>query len=116
MGSAGRGKAGSGLTSNSITGGVFFGAVVQGRDVQVVLPAEVAPAMTGMPAPARVFTGRDHQVETLLHGLAPEGAGGAVVVSAVAGMAGIGKTELVLKVASRALRRPGWRTRGAGGV
>ncbi|WP_148086398.1 hypothetical protein [Micromonospora sp. HM5-17] len=53
------GPAGSGQTSNRITDGVFFGAVIQGRDIQVMLPAEVTPAMTGMPAPARVFTGRD---------------------------------------------------------
>ncbi|ROT31904.1 tetratricopeptide repeat protein [Micromonospora sp. HM5-17] len=31
-----------------------------------------------------------------------------MLVSAVAGMAGIGKTELVLQAASRALRTPGW--------
>ncbi len=62
--------------SNTITGGVFFGAVIQGRDVQVMLPAEVTPAMTGLPRPAAVFTGRDDQLETLLKGLSPHGPGG----------------------------------------
>ena len=94
-----------GSVSNTITGGVFFGAVIQGRDVQVMLPAEVTPAMTGLPRPAAVFTGRDDQLETLLKGLSPHGPGGAVLV---AGMGGIGKTELVLQTAYRALHTTDW--------
>jgi tetratricopeptide (TPR) repeat protein len=94
--------------SSKVTGGVFFGAVIQGRDIQVMLPAQVTPAMTGLPRPAAVFTGRDGQVDALLKGLSPDRQGGAVLVTAVAGMAGIGKTELVLQTAHRALRTTGW--------
>ncbi|MEU4567316.1 tetratricopeptide repeat protein [Micromonospora sp. NPDC023956] len=94
--------------SNRITGGVFFHAVVMGRDIQVTLPAEIRPALTGLPRPAAVFTGRDEQVEVLLAGLSPDGADGPLLVSAVAGMAGVGKTELVVQTAYRALREPGW--------
>ncbi|TWJ27505.1 ATP-binding protein [Micromonospora sagamiensis] len=94
--------------SNRITSGVFFSAVVMGRDIQVTLPAEIRPALTGLPRPATVFTGRDTQVDALLAGLSPDGGDGSVLVSAVAGMAGVGKTELVVQTAHRALRRPGW--------
>ncbi|MEU4568622.1 tetratricopeptide repeat protein [Micromonospora sp. NPDC023956] len=94
--------------SNRIADGVFFHAVVMGRDIQVTLPAEIRPALTGLPRPAAVFTGRDRQVDALLRGLAPDGAGGTLLVSAVAGMAGVGKTELVVQTAYRALREPGW--------
>ncbi|MFI6230712.1 ATP-binding protein [Micromonospora echinospora] len=94
--------------SNRITGGVFFNAVVMGRDIQVTLPAEIRPALTGLPRPAAVFTGREEQVEALLADLSPDGRGGPLSVSAVAGMAGVGKTELVVQTAHRALREPGW--------
>ncbi|GLY24925.1 hypothetical protein Misp04_46570 [Micromonospora sp. NBRC 101691] len=94
--------------SNRITGGVFFSAVVMGRDIQVTLPAEIRPALTGLPRPAAVFTGRSKQVDVLLRGLAPDGVGGPLLVSAVAGMGGVGKTELVVQTAHRALNEPGW--------
>lgn len=98
----------TGWVTNRIEGGVFLGPVVQGRDVRMTLPAEVPPATTGMPRPARVFVGREDLVETLLDSLAPGTAEEMLPVSAVAGMAGIGKTELVLQVADRALSREGW--------
>ncbi|MCX4391351.1 tetratricopeptide repeat protein [Micromonospora peucetia] len=94
--------------SNQVTGGVFFNAVVMGRDIQVALPAQIRPALTGLPRPAAVFTGRDQQADALLAGLSPDGAGGTLLVAAVAGMAGVGKTELVVQTAHRALREPGW--------
>jgi len=63
---------------NTVSGGIFFSAVIQGRDITMVLPPQVAPASA---APA--------------------------VVSAVGGMGGIGKTELALQAAHVALDR-GW--------
>jgi hypothetical protein len=92
---------------NTITGGVFFSAVIKGRDIQFVLPPEVRPAWTGLPPASPVFTGRDQAVETLREVLRPGRAGGVQPVSAVAGMAGIGKTELVLHTAHQALAA-GW--------
>jgi len=110
---------------NTISGGVFFSGVIQGRDITVVLPPQVTPAMAGLPAASASFTGRSQDLEALLQVLAPrhpeEGAAahgtaadkmGTVVVSAVGGMGGIGKTELALQAAHAALGR-GW---FAGGV
>ncbi len=100
---------GIGNVSNQISGGVFIQAVIQGRDITVQLPPAVTPALSGLPAPSATFTGRGRQVEELLRALAPDEAGqGTVLVHAVAGLAGIGKTELVLQTAARALREPGW--------
>ncbi len=92
--------------SNRIDGGIFFHTVIMGRDIRVTLPPEIRPALTGLPRPAAVFTGREEQVEALLDALRPDRAGGPI--SAVAGMGGIGKTELVVQAAARALREPGW--------
>ncbi|MFJ7779129.1 ATP-binding protein [Streptomyces yangpuensis] len=103
---------GGGATSNTITGGIFFHAVVQGRDITVQLPPAITPALSGLLAPDSAFTGRDRHVERLLADLAPAGgdAGGqrAVLVSTVSGLGGIGKTELVVQTATRALEEPGW--------
>jgi hypothetical protein len=96
-----------GDVSNRITGGVFFNTVVMGRDIKVNLPREIRPALTGLPRPAAVFTGRDAPLETLLDALRPGQTRGTQLVSAVAGMAGVGKTELVLHTAHHALDR-GW--------
>ncbi|WEO92923.1 hypothetical protein A6P39_001765 [Streptomyces sp. FXJ1.172] len=96
-----------GNVSDAISGGVFFHQVIQGRDITVVLPPKVTPALSGLPAPSPAFTGRDADVEELLHALAPREEMQAVPQSsriAVAGLAGVGKTELVIQVAARALR------------
>ncbi|MER6484764.1 tetratricopeptide repeat protein [Streptomyces virginiae] len=101
-----------GATNNAITGGIFFHAVIQGRDITVQLPQAVDPALAGLPKPASAFTGRARHVERLLADLAPAtvDAGGqsTVLVSAVSGLAGIGKTELAVQTAAQALRQPGW--------
>jgi tetratricopeptide (TPR) repeat protein len=97
--------------SNTISGGVFFHQVIQGRDITVVLPPQVMPALSGLPAPSTTFTGRDAHVEELLHALSPHEEQHAVPQPpriAVAGLAGVGKTELVAQVAARALREPDW--------
>ncbi|MFJ8685796.1 ATP-binding protein [Micromonospora wenchangensis] len=99
-------QSGNGEVSNQISGGVFFSSVIQGRDIQVILPAEIRPALTGLPPASMVFTGRDGTVRNLREALR-NGPGGVQLVTAVAGMAGIGKTELVLQIAHRALA-DGW--------
>ncbi|MFJ9611538.1 ATP-binding protein [Kitasatospora sp. NPDC101176] len=101
-----------GEVHNTVNGGIFLSAVVQGRDITVRLPPRITPALSGLPAPSPAFTGRDAQVCALLEDLAPGGGdpGGrrAVLVTSVSGLAGIGKTELVIQTAVRALKEPGW--------
>ncbi|MFC4518250.1 AAA family ATPase [Streptomyces ehimensis] len=95
--------------SNEISGGIFFNIVVQGGNITVQLPPQIPPALSGLPPASATFTGRDAQVEELLEILAPgEGQQEAVLVQAVAGLAGVGKTELVVQTAARALKQPGW--------
>lgn len=95
--------------SNEISGGFFFNTVVQGRDIQVHLPLEITPALSGLPPASPAFTGRDRQVEELLELLEPgKEPLQAVLIAAVAGLAGVGKTELAVQTAARALKRPGW--------
>ncbi|MEV0254897.1 NB-ARC domain-containing protein [Streptomyces sp. NPDC050732] len=100
-------------TSNQIHDGVFFGWVVQGRSISLQLPAPVTSAMHGLPPAAPAFTGRDTHVEELLQGLAPgPRRQEAVWVASVAGLAGVGKTELVVQTATQA-ERLGWFPGGA---
>lgn len=96
-------------TSNQILNGVYFGWVIQGRNVSLQLPAPVTPALHGLPPASPTFTGRDTHVEELLHGLAPGlQRQEAVLVASVAGLAGVGKTELVVQTAHQASEKPGW--------
>jgi DNA-binding SARP family transcriptional activator/Flp pilus assembly protein TadD len=77
------------LTANSATAGGL--ALAPGREVPAQLPPDTVD-----------FTGRDNQVRLLYDLLSAEpdkGRPGAVVISAVAGMGGIGKTALALHVA-----------------
>jgi len=62
-------------------------------------------------APGVVFVGRHDETERLLNALAP-GNGGPVVVSAVAGMGGVGETALARYCAAEAVGR-GWFPGGA---
>ncbi|GGL18139.1 tetratricopeptide repeat protein [Streptomyces flaveus] len=103
---AASGDSAGGPVSNTISGGVFFHAVIQGRDITVQLPPQVTPALSGLPAASSTFTGRDTHVEELLQYLAPDG--GERQRAVVAGLAGVGKTELVVQTAARALKQPGW--------
>ncbi|MFJ9933719.1 tetratricopeptide repeat protein [Streptomyces virginiae] len=97
-------------TNNSISGGVFFHAVIQGRDITVHLPPQAPLALSGLPEISQAFTGRDDHLDQLLEGLVPGGTEERkpVLVTAVSGLAGIGKTELVAQTAHRALKEPGW--------
>ncbi|WP_073384452.1 tetratricopeptide repeat protein [Nocardiopsis flavescens] len=68
-------------------------------------------ALQGLPPLVGEFVGRDEQLRGLLDLVDPTttgtGGGGAVVVSAVAGMGGVGKTALALRAAHAAWER-GW--------
>ncbi|MFD7894026.1 tetratricopeptide repeat protein [Streptomyces sp. NPDC059743] len=95
-------------TENHISGGVFFGVVVQGRTVTLTLPDRPDPALAGLPRQSATFAGRRTQLEQVLAALAPAAPGETVGTVVVTGLAGTGKTELVLQAAHRALREENW--------
>ena len=101
-----------GETSSTVSGGSFGGPVLQGRDFTnttfVTSQAPAAPvALAQLPPLAAGFTGRDGELAQVA-GLLDSAAGaGAVVVSAVAGLAGVGKTALAVQ-AAHAARSSGW--------
>jgi len=72
----------------------------------------VPVALVELPLLVAGFTGRDDELAELAGFLDPAGTAGPVVVSAVAGLAGVGKTTLAV-AAGHAARRRGW---FAGGV
>lgn len=95
--------------TNRVSGGMFFSAVFQGRDITVQMPRETPRAASGLPVRAANFTGREDQLAELLDLLRPqveprEGP----VAAVVTGLAGVGKTELVLQAGARATAEPGW--------
>ncbi|MEU3534349.1 tetratricopeptide repeat protein [Streptomyces murinus] len=95
-------------THNRIGGGVFFAPVIQGRTVHLTLPDRRDPVLAGLPRQSSAFVGRETELDRIHAALNPasgDGAAGTVVVS---GLAGMGKTELVLQAAHRALREPDW--------
>ena len=64
-------------------------------------------ALAQLPAAAAGFTGRDDELAALAALLDPAGTSGPVVVSAVAGLAGVGKTTLAVQAGHAATER-GW--------
>ena len=103
---------GGGETHNIIAGGMQQGPVLQGRDfinpTFVTQQAASAPvARAQLPAPVAGFTGRRGELAEFARLLDPARGMGAVVVSAVAGLAGVGKTALAIQ-AGHAARAAGW--------
>jgi tetratricopeptide (TPR) repeat protein len=94
-------------------GGVFLGPV---NGIQVVLPpAGPAPvALDALPARAIGFTGRGNELARLLEALGPAASDpeAAVLVAAVSGLGGIGKTALAV-IAGHEARARGWFPGGA---
>ena len=103
-----------GGTRSGVSGGIQLGPVLQGRDFRVTFATNpTAPvALAQLPAPVVGFTGRGAELAQVTALLNPAEATGPVVVSAVAGLAGVGKTALAIQ-ASHAARAAGW---FAGGV
>src|ERR1700733_3957169 len=102
-----------GEVRNEISGGIFLSAVIQGRDLYLSLPPEVAPARSGLPGPTSAFCGRADDLNTLVAALSPrQGRNPGKEVVTVRGMAGVGKTELLLQAAHIALAS-GWFPGGA---
>jgi hypothetical protein len=99
-------------TTNTASGGIFSAPVLQGRDFTgttfVTSQAAAAPvALAQLPPLTAGFTGRDTELSQIAGLLDPAAAAGAVVVSAVAGLAGVGKTALATH-AAHAARVAGW--------
>src|SRR5450755_275880 len=86
-------------TGNTISGGLFQAPVLLGRDMQATfqLPAAAPTALAQLPPVTSGFTGRDDELAVLAGLLDPAGSAGPVVVSAVAGLAGVGKTTLAVQ-------------------
>ena len=105
---------GSGQTRSTISGGTQE-TVLQGRDFRnvhigdvVQAAAAAAPvALAQLPALVAGFTGREAEMAEITGLLDPAQGVGAVVVSAVAGLAGVGKTALAVQ-AGHAAREAGW--------
>ena len=105
--------------SNEISDGIFFSTVIQGRNITIQLPQPAATALEGLPRASPVFTGRDQDMDRVLAQLDPgcgeqaaDGPVPVVVVTAVGGLAGVGKTELAVQAARYAQAR-GWFPGGA---
>ncbi|MFJ4325134.1 tetratricopeptide repeat protein [Streptomyces tricolor] len=88
-------------------GGDFRGPVIGKAEYRQQAPAPTA--LDALPPPAAGFTGRDEELGRLRAALDPSGAGGeqAVLVTAVSGLGGIGKTALAVR-AAYAAREEGW--------
>ena len=95
-------------TKNQISGGVSFSTVVQGQTVTFTLPERPDPALAGLPRQSATFVGRRIQLDQALAALAPTAPDRTAGTVAVTGLAGMGKTELVLQAAHRAMREEGW--------
>ena len=87
-------------------------AFVAGRDFHYHAAAAAPVAMAQLPPLAAGFTGRQAELAQVAGLLDPAAGAGAVVVSAVAGLAGVGKTALAVH-AAYAARKAGWFPGGA---
>ena len=99
-------------TNNAVTGGSQYGPVLQGQNFHNItfntVQATAAPVpLAQLPAPVAGFTGRETELAEVTGLLNPAAGAGAVVVSAVAGLAGVGKTALTIQAAHAALTN-GW--------
>jgi tetratricopeptide (TPR) repeat protein len=102
---------GGGETRNVISGGTQH-VVLQGRDfrdvdIDVTIQAAAPVALAQLPGLVAEFTGRGSELAEITALLDPAGDARAVVVSAVAGLAGVGKTALTVQ-AAHAARKAGW--------
>ncbi|MFD9003269.1 tetratricopeptide repeat protein [Streptomyces sp. NPDC059582] len=106
---AGSGEEGFGTTAGAdlldFRSGRFHGDVVAKKVEHHYHRAPGTPALRSLPGPVRAFVGRDRELRTLLTALDPaEPARGAVLVSSVTGLGGVGKTALALQAAHTAQR------------
>ncbi|MFJ5036101.1 ATP-binding protein [Streptomyces sp. NPDC088560] len=92
----------------NLSDSTFHGPVLGKGTQHIHLPTPAPTAVASLPAPPAVLVGREHETATLLHTLDPHhGDADAVAVCAVAGLAGVGKSALVLHAAHQAVAH-GW--------
>jgi len=100
-----------GETRNKITGGTYQGSVLQAHTISEVNFLSGAPAP--LPAPAQLpprisaFTGRNDELEVIINLLDPAKDADNVMLLAVAGLPGVGKTSLAVQ-AGHLAREKGW--------
>ncbi len=96
---------------STISGGIQHGPVLQGRDFSnitfITNPGAAPVALAQLPTLVAGFTGRETELAQITALLDPAGDAGAVVVSAVAGLAGVGKTALAIQAGHTACQA-GW--------
>jgi tetratricopeptide (TPR) repeat protein len=92
---------------NELSGSVHGPAVQAGHIESVNFVQPVPSALDGLPPVDTEFTGRRELLEALADALRPGAAGAPVVVSALAGLPGVGKTALAVRAAHDALAA-GW--------
>lgn len=103
------GESGRNSVTNQIRDGLYLNAVIQGRDFTLELPKEIHPALFGLPAKSPTFTGRGSQLQSVLDELQPNReAAQHTNIHLIAGMGGIGKTELAIQIAHSAQERSKW--------
>ena len=104
---------GEGETRSTISGGTQYGPVLMGRNfrdihIENIVQTAAAPvALNQLPPLVAGFTGRGSELAEITALLDPAGNTEAVVVSAVAGLAGVGKTALAIQT-GRAALKAGW--------
>src|SRR5690349_16162163 len=100
-------------TRSTISGGAQQGPVLMGRDfrdvhIDTIVQVATAPmALAQLPSLVAGFTGRDSELTQITALLDPGTATTTMMVSAVAGLAGVGKTALAVQ-AAHAARQAGW--------
>lgn len=97
---------------NDMSGTVGGHVVQAGRIDQVILSGPPPEALGGLPPDLAEFVGRGPELAALLTLLDPTAEGRPVLVTAIAGLAGVGKTTLALRAAHQACEN-GWYPGGA---
>jgi AAA ATPase domain len=93
--------------------GLVVGTLIQAGQIHCLgLPEPVQSALSGLPPESPTFAGRNNELRLLAELLSPDVQAVAIVVCAIAGLAGVGKTAVVLHGAHHAVER-GWFPGGA---
>lgn len=95
-------------TGHDLPAGIVIGPAILGKEISLVLPPVVSSSLSGLRRRAPEFVGRSTVSAELLGVLNPAGTESEVArISSLAGLAGVGKTELALQAAHQAVSQ-GW--------